>query len=225
MRALLALILIAISGWAALRYLERTRPQDLPWTPLDLAAPLGRATAWKLASLADDPAWCRRVLTIDGVAFEPVPDRQTAPGCGWRGAVRLTGSEWRPRGPVMTCPLAAAVTVWQRHVVRPAARRHLASNLTGLDHYGTYSCRAVAGSPRASEHSTTNAVDIAGFRTVRGTPLGLLRDWNGASERAAFLREVQEGGCRVFGTTLGPDYNAAHRDHFHFDMAGWSFCP
>jgi len=225
LRALLFLLILALAAWGIVRYLERTRPQDLPWTPLDLAAPLGRATAWKLASLDGDPAWCRRLLDLDGVAFEPVADRITAPGCGWQGAVRLTGPEWSPRGPVLTCPLAAAVTVWQRHVVRPAARRHLASNLSRIDHYGTYSCRPVAGSNRQSQHATSNAIDIAAFRTVRGTPVSVLSDWSGTPERAAFLRDVRRGGCAVFGTTLGPDYNAAHRDHFHFDMANWSYCP
>lgn len=225
LRALLFLLILALAAWGIVRYLERTRPQDLPWTPLDLAAPLGRATAWKLASLDGDPAWCRRLLDLDGVAFEPVADRITAPGCGWQGAVRLTAPEWSPRGPVLTCPLAAAVTVWQRHVVRPAARRHLASNLSRIDHYGTYSCRPVAGSSRQSQHATSNAIDIAAFRTVRGTPVSVLRDWSGTPERAAFLRDVRRGGCAVFGTTLGPDYNAAHRDHFHFDMANWSYCP
>ena len=29
---------------------------------------------------------------------------------------------------------------------------------------------------------------------------------------------------RSFNTTLGPDYNAAHRDHFHVDMGGFRVC-
>lgn len=37
--------------------------------------------------------------------------------------------------------------------------------------------------------------------------------------RAVFLRAVHQGACKIFGTVLGPDANAAHRDHFHFDMA------
>ncbi len=37
-------------------------------------------------------------------------------------------------------------------------------------------------------------------------------------------KDVHDGGCRIFGTTLGPDYNAAHRDHFHVDMRGWNSC-
>ena len=45
----------------------------------------------------------------------------------------------------------------------------------------------------------------------------------------AFLREVRDGGCRLFTTVLSPDYNAAHRDHLHLDVAdrgtaGWTLC-
>nr|MBA3526869.1 extensin family protein [Sphingomonas sp.] len=46
---------------------------------------------------------------------------------------------------------------------------------------------------------------------------------------AAFLREVRDGACRLFPTVLSPDYNAAHRDHLHLDVAnrgtaGWTLC-
>lgn len=224
MRAVFTLALLVLLIWGAVRVVELIQPQDKPWTPLDLSAPVGLATKWKLDSLKGDPKWCRTLLRLDKVEFEPVADRVTAPGCGWSGAVRLTGASLSPSGPVMTCPVAAALTIWERAVVRPAARAHLGSNLTRLDTYGTYSCRPVAGTSRTSQHATANAIDIAAFRTVRGTPVSVARDWNGTPEKAAFLRQVHDGGCEIFGTTLGPEYNAAHRDHFHLDMAGWSFC-
>jgi hypothetical protein len=42
-------------------------------------------------------------------------------------------------------------------------------------------------------------------------------------EMKAFLHEVHETACRTFGTTLGPEANAAHRNHFHVDMAPRKF--
>lgn len=42
-------------------------------------------------------------------------------------------------------------------------------------------------------------------------------------EMKAFLHEVHETACRTFGTTLGPEANAAHRNHFHIDMAPRKF--
>ena len=35
---------------------------------------------------------------------------------------------------------------------------------------------------------------------------------------SAFLRAVHEGACKIFGTVLGPEANAAHRDHLHLDL-------
>jgi hypothetical protein len=124
----------------------------------------------------------------------------------------------------MTCPLAVALTVWEREVVRPAVRAELHTSLAGLDHYGTYNCRPIAGTDRSSQHATANAVDVAAFRLAHGPAVTVARDWHGQGARAAFLRRVHDGGCRAFGTTLGPDYNAAHHDHLHLDMAHWSYC-
>lgn len=38
------------------------------------------------------------------------------------------------------------------------------------------------------------------------------------AEAAAFLRAVHGDACKTFETVLGPEANAAHKDHFHFDM-------
>ncbi len=40
-----------------------------------------------------------------------------------------------------------------------------------------------------------------------------------AAAKSLFLRQVHASACRRFGTTLGPEANAAHRNHFHIDMA------
>lgn len=36
--------------------------------------------------------------------------------------------------------------------------------------------------------------------------------------KARFVKFLYEDACRRFGTVLGPDANAAHKDHFHLDM-------
>ncbi|MGV1013333.1 MAG: extensin family protein [Methyloceanibacter sp.] len=36
--------------------------------------------------------------------------------------------------------------------------------------------------------------------------------------KSAFVRSVYAAACKNFGTTLGPSADAAHRNHFHFDM-------
>jgi hypothetical protein len=36
--------------------------------------------------------------------------------------------------------------------------------------------------------------------------------------KARFVKFLYEDACRRFGTVLGPEANAAHKDHFHLDM-------
>ncbi|MBS0237551.1 MAG: extensin family protein [Proteobacteria bacterium] len=43
------------------------------------------------------------------------------------------------------------------------------------------------------------------------------------AEVQAFLHEAHKAACRIFGTTLGPEANADHRNHFHVDMAERKF--
>lgn len=44
-----------------------------------------------------------------------------------------------------------------------------------------------------------------------------------ASDDQAFLQEAHVAACRLFGTTLGPEANRDHRNHFHVDMAARKF--
>ena len=46
-------------------------------------------------------------------------------------------------------------------------------------------------------------------------------------QAALFLRGAHAAACKIFGTTLGPEANNAHRNHFHVDMAprkGTKYC-
>lgn len=201
-------------------------PQDVPWTRLTLDQPIGRFTGPKLAALGDDPRRCRALLADAGVDDRAAPNVTAASPCGFTDGVRLDRDPpFRPAGIVTACPVAAALVLWERDVVQPAAQRHLGTRVTGFDHAGSYACRRIGGGPegRFSEHSTADAIDIIGFRLARGPTVRLVRDWSGdapgGTGRAAFLREVRDGACRLFSTTLSPDYNAAHRDHFHLDQA------
>jgi hypothetical protein len=48
-----------------------------------------------------------------------------------------------------------------------------------------------------------------------------------AQRRSHFLRDIHGAACRIFGTTLGPEADVYHRNHFHVDMAQrqmGSFC-
>jgi hypothetical protein len=125
----------------------------------------------------------------------------------------------------LSCPLAEATRQWLMESVQPAAMQHFRQPVRALRTLGSYSCRPInAGreeetSGRLSEHAFANALDVAAFVLSDGREVSLLRDWSGDAVRAAFLRDARDGACKAFRTTLGPDYNALHRDHFHLDMA------
>lgn len=235
LRRLLALALVVALAVFAYGYAQR-HPEDLPWTPLDLTQPVGAFTGRKLAGLAGDGARCQRLLDRAGVDFARAPARRPSAQCGYRDAVRLTagGSAvlgYRPASPVISCPVAAALALWEWHVVQPAALAHLGQRVAGVEHFGSYSCRRLYGRAAGgwSEHATANAFDVAGFRLADGGRVTVLGDWPRGGKRAAFLREVRDGACDLFATVLSPDYNAAHRDHLHFDQAargagGWRGC-
>ncbi|HST92644.1 MAG TPA: extensin family protein, partial [Brevundimonas sp.] len=56
-----------------------------------------------------------------------------------------------------------------------------------------------------------------------GRKVSVLADWDGdgpaGPEGSTFLKRIRDGACRAFGTTLSPDYNAAHANHLHLDGA------
>jgi hypothetical protein len=234
-RLILLLLVLAALVLGGLAFLEHARryPQELPWTALDLRQPVGAFTGRKLAGLAGDPARCRALLAQAGVAFTMLPPHRGSAQCGYENAVRLRAREigYRPADPGLACPLAAAVVVWEREVVQAAAQRHFGRRVAGIDHFGSYSCRRMYGRDEGawSEHARANAFDIAAFRLDDGTRIAVINDWRDPGAKGRFLREVRDGACRLFATTLSPDFNAAHRDHLHLDQAargewGWRAC-
>jgi hypothetical protein len=71
---------------------------------------------------------------------------------------------------------------------------------------------------RLSQHAYGNALDVAEFITAKGERVALADAWSAGDERADFLRDIHDGACKIFGTTLGPEANNAHKNHFHLDM-------
>lgn len=231
--ALATALAVAVIEGAAYVALHR---QDFPWTRLDLDDPAGRATGPKLAALANDRRRCRALLADIGDADRAVPARRASADCGYDdGMLLLPEGErsigFRPAGAITSCPVAAALALWERDVVQPAAMRRFGVPVAAVDHAGSYSCRRLYGRPEGgfSEHARANAFDVLGFRLADGRTISVHRDWPGNDARAAFLRDLRDGACRLFATVLSPDYNAAHADHLHLDQArrgpgGWRMC-
>ena len=206
-------LFVAGRSWLA------TNPQHNPWAPLDLNDPPGWATQQKILALRDDVPTCRAVLERSDVDFS-VLDPAGEGECRREDRTRLDGYPLSPDAPATTCPVATAMEIWKRDTLDPAAQDIFGSPIASVEHLGAYSCRRLYGRDEGpwSEHATANALDIAGFVLDDGTRISVLRDWEGEGDKARFLREVRDGACGAFSTVLSPDYNAAHADHFHFDM-------
>ncbi len=219
-------LVLAVAGLVAVG-LRHLPPQWDPRAPLDLTAPPNVITGLKLRRLSGDAEMCFLALETAPRAVRRVPDRASDGGCPIENAALLPASiSLRPNTPVVTCRMAAAWTLFERNTLQPAARAHLGAEIVAIRHLGAYACRNVnhASSGRRSQHATANAIDIAGFVLENGREISLTTQWRGEGGEAAFLRSVRDGACRWFRAVLGPDYNAAHHDHFHFDMGTWRIC-
>lgn len=233
-------VLVVIAGTAMLALLlwgwVRQRPQDVPWAPLDLGQPVGVFTGRKLTALTRDRAQCLMLLDRAGIRYTALPARSGNGECGYDDAVRFgTGGArsigYRPASLGVSCPVAASLALWEWNDLQPAARALLGAEVVAIDHLGSYNCRRINGRSSSdwSEHARANAVDIAGFRLSDGRGISVLRDWRDKGPVGRFLHQVRDGACALFATTLSPDYNAAHADHFHLDQAyrgpmGWRAC-
>ncbi len=199
------------------------------WTPLprlDLANPMPLVVDWQLAELRYDRRLCREMLQSTRILkARPIKDRPLVKGCGWTNAVSISKmSGARLRVGRLSCQAAAATALWVANVVQPASERIFGERVSRITNYGTYSCRNIIGNAlwrdRRSEHATANAIDISAFRLRSGRRISVLKDWSGGGRKAEFLRAIHDGACTYFRVALSPRFNAAHKDHFHFDR-GW----
>lgn len=227
--------LLALCAAAALAFLIlRPAPQDLPWTPLKLGEPIGLFTGRKLTGLTGDPARCVALLRDTGLQFEQLPPRGEG-RCRAEDVLRVSsGQEMLSLSPATvapSCPVVAALALWNWQVLQPAAQRIFGLSVASIHNLGSHTCRRMYGRTEGawSEHATADAIDVSGFTLSDGRRISVLRDWKMPGKDAEFLKEVRDGGCRLFATVLSPDYNAQHADHLHLDQAergemGWRAC-
>ncbi|MDF3201161.1 extensin family protein [Pseudomonas sp. 1912-s] len=198
-----------------------------PWAPLDVRASPNLLTRFKLGRLQDDPALCDQVLKTSGLRVTHQADSPADAACPLRNTLRVQGADVGLSSSFLaSCPLAVAFALFERHSLQPAAQAVFGQAVTRVDHLGSFACRTIynRANGRLSEHASANALDIAGFRLADGRTLNVLKDWPGDGEGARFLRQVRDGACKDFNVVLSPDYNAAHRNHFHMDMGRWWVC-
>jgi hypothetical protein len=217
---------------------EQAGQEDIPSLPERRSAnppewpksvvPLGPEAppeAWPEEEIRAALAECRQSLGGNRFDFkELAPIRKGV--CGTPAPIQLKYINDVPRIEIrppatMNCPLAAALDRWMREVVQPRAKDLLHATVIRIHNLAAYDCRPRYNNPtnRMSYHAFAAAIDIAEFITAKGEHVNVLAHWNAGDERAQFLRDIHAGGCKIFGTVLGPEANEAHHNHFHVDMA------
>lgn len=223
-------ILLGGGGWWMLAHPETPVPSH--WNPLrslSVTAPVTPVTRFQLNRALADEVQCRAALSQSGAVFSAMEDLIVDQNCAITGRgqlSRLVGS--RIEGVETSCTTALRLAMWEHHVVQPAAREMLGTDVSRLRHVGSYNCRRMRTAQGEfsgwSSHARADSIDIIGADLADGRKLTLLADWQGAGPEAAFLQHIGRGACRWFRVVLGPDYNRLHADHFHLQGPGWGFC-
>ncbi|MBA3324715.1 MAG: extensin family protein [Rhodobacteraceae bacterium] len=165
----------------------------------------------------------------DGIIGQPSPKIEGPGDCGILEPVkvhRIAGTTLAPQ-PVIGCRAARALSVWLEEAAKPAFEEAGAA-LDGLDIAAAYVCRNVnyAEDGLVSQHAHGRAIDISRFHLEDGTTVSVLDGWHDEDD-GPLLRGIHQAACGIFSTTLGPESDAYHADHFHYDVAErrQPYCP
>ncbi len=186
---------------------------------------------WTVAELAVARQQCRdtlRGLHITYIETDPIGFSN---GCGVAAPIEVTyvGTdhviEISPEATI-NCNMAAALLTWVDETLQPAALEQFDSPVSRIQNASSYACRRRNNAPtgKLSEHALGNALDVSGFIWDNGDRVTVEDGWPSLigdllpGPEARFLKAVHKGGCEVFSTVLGPEANALHADHFHFDL-------
>jgi hypothetical protein len=227
------LLLASLVGAAAFGYAVYSKRIVLserydPFAPLDVRAPRGPLTRFRLWRTMHDAPLCDAALARSGLVYRAMADATGPGGCALKDVVRVTQMEdLRISSPFLaTCPLALGIAYFEHQYLQPAALDIYGERVARIEHVGSYACRNVNHQQDAalSQHASANAIDLTGFVLEDGRRITLARWSDAASPDGQFLRRVHEGACHAFATALGPGYNALHETHFHVDMGPYRMC-
>lgn len=152
------------------------------------------------------------------------------PACGIAEGVRVTSVEGIPLSQAATidCVTARTLADWVEETMIPAVGRR-GGGVAEIRVAAHYACRTrnhQAGA-KVSEHGKGRAIDISALTLGNGDVIAVEDGWRGGRRDRRLLRRLHKEACGPFGTVLGPESDAFHQDHFHFDTARYrsgSYC-
>lgn len=171
-------------------------------------------------------ALCRQELAGLGAKFT-VPDMPAAGGkCKVPNPVQISaistpaGEVDFPAGPILNCVFAKRFASWVSDVAAPVVMAHTGEGLAAIVTGPGYECRARNGdtTTKISEHAFGNAVDIAAFKLADKESLPVKNVAQTGNVESRWLMALRISACGYFTTVLGPGANAAHAEHYHFDL-------
>lgn len=218
----LMLLVLVLAGAFAAFWFGLVPQRFSPLAPISLAEPDHWFLDFRLKAMKSEPALCAATLKRPHIAATAIENRAFENRCGWQNAVRVSqvaGAELAASE--ITCETAAALALWAEHELQPLAQSLLGARVARIETMGTYACRNIIGNRALtafrSQHASANAIDISGFRLSDGRSIRLTADWQRKDAIGEFLRRAHTRACPYFRVALSPNFNAAHRDHFHFD--------
>lgn len=205
----------------------RRRPAGLR-TPARAEAPVRAVASAPAAPAANDE---RGLCGVRGLTGQRLPRiTSTTQGCGIDEPVRISAVQGVTLSPAATvsCDTARAFDRWVREAMLPALgdRGGGVQQMIIGSHYACRTRNSQRGA-RLSEHARGSAIDVMSFRLADGELVTVEDDFRRGRHRRA-LQRMYEDACGIFRTTLGPDADRFHYNHFHFDLArhrnGGTYC-
>jgi hypothetical protein len=167
---------------------------------------------------------CPAVLAgqVEATSLPPIGENQ----CAVQSPLAVTGVLANGRmiplsgEAVLGCGMATALPAWAAAVDSYLLAREN-TRIEAIIVGTSYMCRTRNHVEDAdlSEHGFANALDVVGFALADGRTVTPVEGWADAlSPEGRLLRFAHDAGCAGFTTTLGPEANALHADHLHFDL-------
>ncbi|HSF91598.1 MAG TPA: extensin family protein [Paracoccaceae bacterium] len=166
------------------------------------------------------PAGLEMLCGDPALAGERLDSFTESNSCGIRNPVRVhyvAGVRLNEK-PTLNCKAATALADWVVETAKPNFARS-GPSLAELRVFSSYACRnrnSQAGG-KVSEHAVGNAIDIGAFKLTSGETVSVLQNYR-SGKYSPVLHRIYKSACGTFGTTLSPDADRFHQDHFHFDV-------